>query len=404
MIADTAPIAAPRSRAKQNEVPDGGLAVSESVPVVVDEFWTARQRAAHSLHEVSHRACFKPQLPRYFVERFSEPGDCVLDPFMGRGTTLLEAALLGRVPLGADANPLCSQLVRPRLNPPTVETVARRLEEIDFASAADCPEDLLVFFHPETLREICALRAYLLARSCARAMDEADEWIRMVALNRLTGHSPGFFSVYTLPPNQAVSVPAQRKINQRLKQQPPRRLVSQLILRKTRALLKDCTEENRRMLRKVWPEARVLSGSALDLPAIADGAVQLVVTSPPFLDTVDYAADNWLRAWFAGVSVEPAGLSVFRQSGDWVRAMTKALSECNRVLRRGGYVAFEVGEVRGGKVRLEEQSLEAGMQAGLQPIRVMINAQSFTKTSNCWGVTNGEKGTNTNRIVVFRKA
>ena len=84
--------------------------------------------------------------------------------------------------------------------------------------------------------------------------------------------------------------------------------------------------------------------------------------------------------------------------------MTRALSECNRVLRRGGHVAFEVGEVRGGKVRLEQQSLEAGIQAGLQPIRVMINDQTFTKTSNCWGVTNGQKGTNTNRIVVFRKA
>ncbi len=35
----------------------------------------------------------------------------------------------------------------------------------------------------------------------------------MVAINRLTGHSPGFFSVYTLPPNQATSVQAQRKIN-----------------------------------------------------------------------------------------------------------------------------------------------------------------------------------------------
>ena len=42
-----------------------------------------------------------------------------------------------------------------------------------------------------------------------------DDWIRMVALNRLTGHSAGFFSVYTLPPNQAVSVKSQRKINER---------------------------------------------------------------------------------------------------------------------------------------------------------------------------------------------
>ena len=46
-------------------------------------------------------------------------------------------------------------------------------------------------------------------------LDLIDEWIRMVAINRLTGHSRGFFSVYTMPPNQAVSVDAQRKINER---------------------------------------------------------------------------------------------------------------------------------------------------------------------------------------------
>jgi hypothetical protein len=34
---------------------------------------------------------------------------------------------------------------------------------------------------------------------------------------------------------------------------------------------------------------------------------------------------------------------------------------------------------------------------------VVINAQQFTKTANCWGVENNAKGTNTNRIVVFRK-
>ena len=34
-----------------------------SVETFVNEFWTARQRSAHSLHEISYRACFKPQLP-----------------------------------------------------------------------------------------------------------------------------------------------------------------------------------------------------------------------------------------------------------------------------------------------------------------------------------------------------
>src|ERR1043166_5696176 len=77
-----------------------------SVPTFVNEFWTSKQRAANSLHEISYRACFKPQLPRFFIERLTKPGEAVYDPFMGRGTTLLEAALLGRIPFGCDINPL----------------------------------------------------------------------------------------------------------------------------------------------------------------------------------------------------------------------------------------------------------------------------------------------------------
>jgi hypothetical protein len=34
---------------------------------------------------------------------------------------------------------------------------------------------------------------------------------------------------------------------------------------------------------------------------------------------------------------------------------------------------------------------------------VMVNDQAFTKTANCWGVSNNRRGTNTNRIVVLRR-
>ena len=58
----------------------------------------------------------------------------------------------------------------------------------------ELPDDLLVFYHPQTLREICALRHYLLLQDQNHLSDSIDDWIRMVALNRLTGHSSGFFS------------------------------------------------------------------------------------------------------------------------------------------------------------------------------------------------------------------
>ena len=83
--------------------------------------------------------------------------------------------------------------------------------------------------------------------------------------------------------------------------------------------------------------------------------------------------------------------------------MNEVFGELHRVLRPGGHAAFEVGEVRGGKVRLEESVVPCGAQAGLTPVLILINDQKFTKTANCWGVDNNTKGTNTNRIVVFRK-
>jgi hypothetical protein len=375
-----------------------------TVPTYANEFWTSRQRAAHSLHEVSYRACFKPQLPRFFIERLTAPGGLVYDPFMGRGTTVLEAALLGRVPAGCDVNPLSRVLVGPRLRPPALSDVEARLSGIDWLAGDEPPEDLLTFYHPATLREICALKAYLHARGAGGAdLDAVDDWIRMVAVNRLTGHSPGFFSVYTLPPNQAASIAAQRKINADRRQSPPRRRVPELILRKSRALLADASPDALASLRRVAAGARLLTGPAAATPSLPSGSVDLVVTSPPFLDVVNYAGDNWLRCWFCGIDPSDVPLTVLRRLDDWRAAMTAVFIELARVLRGGGHVAFEVGEVRSGRVRLEEHVVPCGVAAGLEPVLIAINAQSFTKTAACWGVSNNTKGTNTNRIVLFRK-
>ena len=373
------------------------LAGGIEVPVFVNEFWTAKQRAAHPLHEVSYRACFKPQLPRFFIERLTQPGDLVYDPFMGRGTTLVEGALLGRRVAGCDINPLSAVFTAPRLNPPALEQIARRLEIIDFAWDGDVRDELHVFYHADTLRQLTALRRYFRQAKITQTFDGIDAWIQMVATNRLTGHSPGFFSVYTLPPNQAVTLASQRRINTKRGQKPERRDVPALILKKSRQLL----SEGRARPRGAPPI--LLTQSCETTPQFAAASVDLVVTSPPFLDTVDYTQDNWLRAWFCGFDLTDAPIWHLRNLADWTAAMTGTLRELHRVLRPGGFIAFEVGEVRHGKVRLEEQALAAGVAASLEPVLVLINRPQFTKTANCWGVDNNAKGTNTNRVVLFQK-
>lgn len=373
------------------------------VPTYVNEYWTARQRQASSLHEVSYRACFKPQLPRFFIERLTAPGERVYDPFMGRGTTPIESALLGRLPTGCDINPLSQTLVRPRLTPPTLAAVEARLKAIPLEDADEFPEELLVFYHANTLRHICALKKYLLRRRAAGSADVLDDWIALVSLNRLTGHSAGFFSVYTLPPNQAVSVKSQLRINAKRNQVPPERDVRKIILKKSKQLLGDVTPAVRATLATVAPGALLVTSACSGTPQIPSGSVSLVVTSPPFLDVVQYDTDNWLRCWFLGVDSKSVPITMLKKLDQWQAAMTAVFHELARVLKPGGHVAFEVGEVHGGKTRLEEAVLPCGMAAGLEPLLVVINDQEFTKTANCWGVDNMGKGTNTNRIVVFRK-
>ena len=128
-----------------------------------------------------------------------------------------------------------------------------------------------------------------------------------------------------------------------------------------------------------------------------------MVTSPPFLDVVDYQTDNWLRCWFCGIEASAVPVTLARRVDDWKAFVASTLAELRRVLCPGGHVAFEVGEVKGGTLRLEDVVIPAGVSAGLEPVLVLVNAQVFTKTANCWGVANNQKGTNTNRVVVFRK-
>ncbi|MGE3173426.1 MAG: DNA methyltransferase [Planctomycetota bacterium] len=373
------------------------------VDTFVNEFWTSAQRQAHPLHEVSYRACFKPQLPAFFVERLSAPGDVVHDPFMGRGTTPLEAALRGRVPCGNDVNPLSAMLLRPRLRPPLLDAVAARLDALDLFWDGALPEDLLAFYHEDTLRELCALRALLLQEQDRGPLDPVLDWIRMVTVNRLTGHSPGFLSVYTLPPNQAVSADAQRKINDKRGQVPERRCLRAIVLRKSKALLKDLDDGARERLAALQDRAVLATAPADATPQLADASVQLVVTSPPFLDVVQYRDDNWLRCWFCGIDPAAVPITMARSVTAWSAAMAPVFAELHRVVRKGGFVAFEVGEVRGGSVRLEEHVIPVALAAGFAVELVLRNVQEFTKTANCWGVANNEKGTNSNRVVLLRR-
>ena len=102
------------------------------------------------MHEIAYRACFKAQLPRFFINLLTNEKDTVYDPFSGRGTTIIEAALLGRNICSNDINPLSKVLSAPRLNIPSNQDLEERLNEIPILENCKADMDLSMFYHPKT--------------------------------------------------------------------------------------------------------------------------------------------------------------------------------------------------------------------------------------------------------------
>ena len=371
---------------------------SKSYKRFSNEFWTAKQRQANNLHEISYRACYKPQLPRFFIDLLTKPGDVVYDPFAGRGTTLIEAALLNRNIISNDINPLSHILTESRLNIPTIQQIEERLNQIHFKeSKADI--DLSMFYHRDTESEIVCLKNNL------DTSNFVDNWIKMVSTTRLTGHSAGFFSGYTLPPNQAATQKGQLLINQKLGISPPYKDTKAIILKKSRALQRNLTSSIVNQLFEVGKKAIFSSEDSKNTFHIPNECVSLTVTSPPFLNIVRYANDNWLRCWFNSIDARRVEKEVIscRTVQHWSDRMAFVFDELYRITLPGGWIAFEVGEVNNGKIKLDESVVPLGLSSGFECAGIMINSQEFTKTSNIWGINNMKVGTNTNRIVLFHK-
>lgn len=376
------------------------------VPKHCNEFWTAKQRQMHSLHYAnSYRASFKPELPEFFINKYTKPGDTIGDPFGGRGTTVLQTALMNRKGLSNDVNPLSERLAFPKINPVSIEEISDRLEKIDLSAPIDLgrEEDMSMFYHPDTYREIINLRNYLRTHR-----DNVDRFIEMTALSRLHGHSNGFFSAYSFP---QISIPKvnQAKINQTRGVEPDYREIKSRILKKAKTTLKSGGLKDLQRLARFH---RLTTGDSRDLKGWESESVNLVVTSPPFLNQVDYVQDTWIETWFCDIPRESVENRIV-QTPDlqkWTDFISATISELHRVLVKGGLVAMEVGEVRhqGVILNLDEilVNLTCQRQYNMHQFKVRevyVQSQQFTKLANCFKVENNKLGTNTNRIVLMEK-
>lgn len=148
-----------------------------------------------TLHQLApYIGRIKSSIAGDLIERYSKPGDIVVDPFAGAGTIPLEAGIRGRRVFAADRSPYASILSRAKLFPPISLEAALGQAEIALDEAKFLPQPdmrsvprwVRVFFHPKTLSK--ALRFATVARR------SGNEFLMASFLGILHHQRPGFLS------------------------------------------------------------------------------------------------------------------------------------------------------------------------------------------------------------------
>ena len=315
--------------------------------------WT--KSCAHdecTLHQLSpYIGKIKSSIAGELVKKYSRSGDLVVDPFAGAGTIPLESALQGRRAFGADISPYAKILSLAKLFPPHSLNDALEQAEIALAEAeALPPPDLRTvpiwvrqFFHPDTLRE--ALNFALIARQ------HGNEFLMACFLGILHHQRPGFLSY----PSSHL-VPYLRNNKYPRKEFPEMYAYREL---KPRLLAKV-----RRSFKRFNPTGNVIgefslgSVQQLELP----GRFDAVITSPPYMNALDYGRDNRLRLWFIDQALaERVDNDVTQRRQAFVSAISSLANKVESGLRRRGYCVFVVGE-------------ELASRSGSHPSEVVVTA------------------------------
>jgi hypothetical protein len=288
-----------------------------------------------SLHQLApYIGKVKSSIAGELIERYSRPGDLVVDPFAGAGTIPLEAAIRGRRTFGADISPYARVLSEGKLTAPrslaaalaSAEHALSEARHLPKADLRSIPEWIRRFFHPDTLQE--ALQFAEIGRR------PGNEFLMACFLGILHHQRPGFLSY---PSSHLVPYLRDRKY-------PPAKFPD---MYKYRALAPRLVAKIHRSYKRPVSVAfsrvkfRQSSVEDLRLPSHFDA----LITSPPYMNALDYGRDNRLRLWFIDPSAKvTVDNGVTQRRLSFVDAMTSLAIKVEKGLRSGGYCVYVVGE------------------------------------------------------------
>jgi len=246
--------------------------------------------AAPQHYMCTYMAMFPPELPHYFIQRFTKVGDKVLDPFSGRGTTAVEASAQGRIGIGNDLNPLAVALSRGKISNPKLDDVISRLQYLKSNynsnewSSKNEPDRIRMIYHPNTLSQLCYLKAKL-----DWSKQGVDAFLVSVIMGAMHGQSSGFLSV-SMPNTFSMGWNYVKKYIREKNLECPDRDVFEVVEKRVRRYLKKGY---------LVGSGKIIEGDVRDLDdKIEHDSIQLLFTSPPYLKVIKYGLYNWIRLWF----------------------------------------------------------------------------------------------------------
>lgn len=381
-------------------------------------------RWGHSMHSMcSYHGMFPARVAHYFIQRYSRVNDLVLDPFSGRGTTALQAKVEGRRAVCNDLSPLAYVLSSAKTAPPSWEGVNLYVDELerrflvrDWADL-DVSPDIRMLYHHNTLSQLVFIKSFALSAPLTKwnsnqAMVAGalagimhGGWRRDGSSQYLSISMPNTFSMSPSYVQKYISENGLQKLDQdvfaRLREKLARLYLDEVLGEPGASYHED-------------------AASLLSSAKLAPQSVDLVVTSPPYLQVVNYAQSNWIRLWLLGVD------EVGRQQGEGRRRLDAVLdhrhtfdSYCDfmlrtirgieRVLQPNGVAVLVIGDVKdpGGAEALPlaskmwERVREFTELELVDLVEDDLPAQS--KVSRIWGETKGQATTRDCALVLARR-
>jgi DNA modification methylase len=252
--------------------------------------------ASHDIHAFA--AKFPPQLPRAFIHGLTAPGDVVLDPMMGSGTTIVEALLEGRRGIGLDIDPLALRVSQAKTIPMSVDdlrdiglkivahaqdllannSIERLMQKFDSRTK----EFIDYWFYPNTQRELAALVLAIQTVDVSLVRRFLELTFSSIIVTKSGGVSRARDLAHSRPHLD--------------KGKNPKNALEQFSLRLQKNI------KSMSHLDTKYALAAPLPGDVRSMP-LRDEVIDLIVTSPPYANAIDYMRAHKFPLVWLGESV-----------------------------------------------------------------------------------------------------